>query len=184
MTTLLAPKCLQDRKSHFIQITGELRINGNKISSIRAVELLHLVVNAGYRMSRQELEKYLYGGFCARSSLWYPLKVCQKAGINISYEKETRSVVLHDKVHFDYDVGMSFLKQKDLKSAVWILNGWPLATQTNSYSDLLLAELKKEIENIGSTAYWSEIEEAYESLDSKCNRARCPRSSDYSCCFS
>lgn len=51
VNTLIAARCVQDLKSRLTQTAGELRINGNKISSDRAVELRLQAVNAGYRMS-------------------------------------------------------------------------------------------------------------------------------------
>lgn len=87
VNTQIAARCVQDLKSRLTQTAGELRINGNKISSDRAVELRLQVVNASYRMSgAKELQKHFHGGFCGHSSLWHPLEVCLKASTDIHYD--------------------------------------------------------------------------------------------------
>ncbi|MCQ9344097.1 hypothetical protein [Corynebacterium kozikiae] len=171
--------------THYVQITGEFRINGKKLASIRAAELLHLVSNNGKRVSRYVIENKLYGGYCSRSSIWYPLKICQKAGIDIHYNRQAKTVVLTDDIQFDYDLAMDFLANEDLRSAIWVLNGWPLANQSNSYSDLLLEQLKIQLESHTSDHYWSEVEEIFEALDHKHdrNRNRDAREPHYSRCF-
>lgn len=169
--------------THYVQMTGDLRIDGKKVPSIRAAELLHLVAHNGNQMSRTEIEEKLYGGYCARSSLWYPLKVCQKSGIDIRYNRETKTVVLYDEIQFDYDSAMHFLSKGDLDAALWVLNGWPITNQTESYSDQLSDKFKQKLESLRSNYYWSEIEELFESLEYKCDRDISNRNTHYSCCI-
>ncbi len=167
---------------HFVQITGTLRINGEQISSIRSAELLHMVANEGGNIPRSVLEKALYGGFCSRSSLWYPLKVCQDSGINIYYDKENRSVVLQDTVLFDYDIAINYLRQGKFRAALWVLNGWPFSSSTDPYAELLKEQLQREFLAACPTIYRSEIEDAFDILDAKCLSQRPRYSSRYSCC--
>lgn len=157
-------------RTHFVQITGDLRINGRKISSARSVELLHIVANNGYRVLRSTIENDLWGGFCSRSSLWYPLKICQRADINITYDKPTRSVVLHEQVYFDYDIALNYLREGNLRAAVWILNGWPLPNHTDPYAEDLDLKLREKLASTGSDLYRSEIEEVFDILNDKSNR--------------
>lgn len=170
--------------THYVQITGKLRINGRPVSSVRAVELLHLVASNDNQMSRNEIELHLYRGYCARSSLWYPLKVCQKSGVDIRYSKKERTVFLYSPIKFDYDLAMHFLEQRDLNAALWILNGWPVTNQAESYFEYLLEKLRNELKSASSHYYWSEIEEIFESIDRKCQGNGANRYSSHSLCVS
>lgn len=170
-------------RRHFVQITGTLRINGKEASSTRAAQLLHMVASGGGRLARSTIEKVLYGGFCSRSSLWYPLKVCQESGVDIHYDKVTRSVVLHDAVLFDYDVAVNYLRQGKPQAALWVLNGWPFASSTDPYAESLTTRLRDEFLAAQPNMYRSEIEDAFEVLDTKCLGHSAHRMPHYSSCI-
>lgn len=170
-------------RKHYVQMTGSLRINGHPVSSIRSIELLHLVSSMGGTISRSDAEKTLYGGFCARSSLWYPLKVCQQANINIYYDKKTKSIVLDDLVYFDYAMALDYLEHGEYKAAVWVLHGWPVASTTNSYMKSLKDNLKDQILLSLASSFRSEIEDALDTIEAKNESYQGRCSADYSCCF-
>ncbi|MGN0097476.1 MAG: hypothetical protein ACI38U_15610 [Corynebacterium sp.] len=153
------------KQKHRVSITGPLRIDGRAQSSARAVELLHLMAHEGPSLRKREVEEALYGGYCSRSSLWYPLKVCQDAGVDIRYDSEQHSVVLVDEVLFDTDVALGYLEQGDLSAALWMLDGWPNGKGAGAYSEKIAEELRRAIASTPGGLTCSELEDAYDCLD-------------------
>lgn len=156
---------MDHQHKHRVSITGPLRIDGQLQSSARAVELLHLMTHEGPVLHRREVEKALYGGYCSRSSLWYPLKVCRDAGVSLRYESESQTVVLDDDILFDVDVALGYLDRGDLRAALWVLGGWPSSKGAGVYSERLAAQLRDAIATAPGGFCRSEVEDAYESLD-------------------
>lgn len=156
---------LPDR--HHIRLTGDLGIDGRPESSTRAVELLHLLAHEGPVLPKPVVEDRLYGGYCSRSSLWYPLKVCQEAGIDIRYDRARRAVVLSDDLVFDLDLALAYLDAGDVRAALWVLGGWPESRGAGPYTDELTAQLRDALEASSLGLCRSDLEDAYRWLDAR-----------------
>lgn len=149
---------------HRVCLTGALRIDGRQLSSTRAVELLHLLAHEGPVLPKAVVEDRLYGGYCSRSSLWYPLKVCREAGIDISYDKVRRAVVLSDTLVFDYDIALGYLAVGDARAAMWVLGGWPVSKGAGPYTDGLTARLRKALTDSPLGLCRGDLEDAFDRL--------------------
>lgn len=150
---------------HRVCATGRLRIDGQVVTSARAVELLHLLQHEGPVLPKKVVESRLYGGYCSRSSLWYPLKTCREAGIAVYYDTSRRSVVLEDPLLFDLDIALDHLAAGDLRSALWILGGWPGRTGGGSYSTELKKQLADAVIDSPAGLCWAEIDDVFRTLD-------------------
>lgn len=150
---------------HRVSITGTPCIDGRTQSSVRAVELLHLLVNRGPVVSRGDAEEQLYGGYCSRSALWYPMRVCQEAGIAVKYDPAGRSVVLRDEVVFDIDIALRHLAAGDVTAALWMLSGWPPGSANGSYSARLRERLHSAILTSPAHLTRGDIDDALTYLD-------------------
>ncbi|HIW91274.1 MAG TPA: hypothetical protein H9870_06400 [Candidatus Corynebacterium avicola] len=148
-------------------ITGTLRIGGHPITSARAVELLYLLVHEGPVLPKILVEDALYGGYCSRSSLWYPLKVCQDAGVDISYDRSRKAVVLKDDLEFDIDFAFDYLAEGNLEAALWMLGGWPGGKGSGSYTEQLTDRLRAAIADTPYGSSRSVLEDAYGMLDER-----------------
>lgn len=152
---------------HSVCVTGALRIDGRPLTSTRAVELLHLLAHEGPVLPKAVVEDRLYGGYCSRSSLWYPLKVCQEAGVDISYDKSRRAVVLGDNLVFDIDIALSYLAAGNARAALWVLGGWPVSKGAGPYTDLLTARLREAVSSSSLELCRGDVEDTFALLDRK-----------------
>lgn len=155
----------QSPVQHDVCITGTLRIDGRIVTSARAVELLHLMSHEGPVLPKKVVEARLYGGYCSRSSLWYPLKICQRVGIAIFYDTSRRSVVLEDDIRFDVDIALDYLAADDARSALWMLGSWPARVGGGSYSATLKKQLGEALMASLAGLCWAEIDDVFQSLD-------------------
>lgn len=131
---------------HRVCLTGRLSLDGREVTSARAVELLYLLAHEGPEVSKAVIEQRLYGGFCSRSAVWNIMKKCRDLGISLEYDRARRLVRLRDTVVFDVDIAMHYFSAGDFRTALWVVEGWPLLGAPGSYGEAIMKKFCRSIE--------------------------------------
>jgi hypothetical protein len=131
---------------HRVCLTGRLTLDGRELTSPRAFELLYLLAHEGPEVPKAVIEQRLYGGFCSRSAVWNIMKNCRDMGVSLDYDRVRRLVRLRDAVVFDVDIAMHYFSAGDFRTALWVVEGWPLLRATGSYGEAIMRKFRRSIE--------------------------------------